>query len=89
MRAPQKERAGGRDGKRTAGGGFVKAVDAAATGGHARDMFGFAAVLIIIGIILALLGVFVEAVKFLLWLGIVLIVIGVIAALIRSIRRNA
>lgn len=52
-------------------------------------MFGLAAVLIIIGIVLALLGVFVEAVKFLLWLGIVLIVIGVIAALIRSIRRNA
>ncbi|KJL37115.1 hypothetical protein RR49_01228 [Microbacterium ginsengisoli] len=37
---------------------------------------------------LLLLGVFVKAVGFLLWLGVVLIVIAIIAALIRFIRRQ-
>ncbi|MET2011100.1 hypothetical protein ABXJ56_06070 [Microbacterium chocolatum] len=41
--------------------------------------------IIVVGIVLLLLGLFVEAVKFLLWLGIVIVVIGVIAWLLRSI----
>jgi len=45
-------------------------------------------ILIVVGIVLLLLGVFVEAVKFLLWLGIIILVIGVIAWLLRFIRRQ-
>lgn len=45
-------------------------------------------VLIVVGIVCLLLGVFVEAVKFLLWLGIVILVIAVIAWLMRFIRRQ-
>lgn len=51
-------------------------------------MVGIAILLIIIGIVLALFGVFVEAVQFLLWIGIVVLVIGIIAALMRFIRRQ-
>lgn len=51
-------------------------------------MTGLAVVLIIIGIVALLLGVFVEAVKFLLWIGVILLVIGVIAWLMRFIRRQ-
>lgn len=52
-------------------------------------MVGLAVVLVIVGIVLLLLGIFVEAVKFLLWIGIVLLVLAVIAWLIRYIRRDA
>ncbi len=45
--------------------------------------------MVIIGIVLLLLGVFVEAVKFLLWIGLVILIIGIIAALMRFIRRQA
>ncbi len=51
-------------------------------------MTGLAVILLIVGIVLLLLGVFVEAVKFLLWLGIVIIIIAVIAWLMRFIRRQ-
>lgn len=51
-------------------------------------MVGFVIVLLIVGIVLLALGVFVEAVKFLLWIGIVLIVIAIIAWLLRVIRRQ-
>ncbi len=51
-------------------------------------MTGFAVVLLIVGIVLLLLGLFVEAVQFLLWIGIVIIVIAVIAWLMRFIRRQ-
>jgi hypothetical protein len=51
-------------------------------------MLGLAVILVIVGIALLLLGVFVEAVKFLLWIGVVLIVLAVIAALFRFIRRQ-
>lgn len=51
-------------------------------------MFGLALLLLIVGIVLLLLGVFVEAVKFLLWIGIVLVIVGVIAGLMRFIRRQ-
>ena len=42
-------------------------------------------VLIAIAVVLILLGVFVEVVKFLLWLGIAALVVGLIAWLIGSI----
>ncbi len=50
-------------------------------------MPALALILLIVGIVLLLLGVFVEAVKFLLWLGIVLLVLAVIAYLLPFIRR--
>ena len=52
-------------------------------------MTGLAVILLIIGIVLLLFGLFVEAAKFLLWIGIVIIVLAVIAWLIRYIRRDA
>lgn len=51
-------------------------------------MAALAVLLVIVGIVLLLLGVFVEAVKFLLWVGIIILVIGLIAALMRFIRRQ-
>jgi len=51
-------------------------------------MAGLAVILLIVGIVLLLLGVFVEAVKFLLWVGIVILVLAVIAWLMRFIRRQ-
>lgn len=47
-----------------------------------------AVILLVIGIALLLLGVFVEAAKFLLWIGLVIVVIAVIAWLMRFIRRQ-
>ncbi|PJJ61869.1 hypothetical protein [Compostimonas suwonensis] len=44
--------------------------------------------LILVGILFLALGIFVEAVKFLLWLGIALLIIGVIVWLMKYIRRN-
>lgn len=51
-------------------------------------MPAFLIILIVVGIVLLLLGVFVEAVKFLLWVGLVILIIGVIAWLMRFIRRQ-
>ncbi|MGN6219696.1 MAG: hypothetical protein ACTHNQ_09330 [Microbacterium sp.] len=51
-------------------------------------MTSLAVILLIVGIVLLLLGVFVEAAKFLLWIGIVIIVIAIIAWLLRYIRRS-
>ena len=51
-------------------------------------MTGLAIILLIVGVVLLLLGIFVEAAKFLLWIGIVIIVIAVIAYLFRYIRRR-
>jgi uncharacterized membrane protein len=51
-------------------------------------MTGLAVTLLIIGIVLLLLGVFIEAAQFLLWIGLVIIVIAVIAWLMRFIRRQ-
>lgn len=48
-------------------------------------MNGLLIAVIVIAIILALVGGFVEAVNFLLWVGLVLLVIAVIAWLFRSI----
>ena len=51
-------------------------------------MTGLAVILLIIGVVLLLLGLFVEAAKFLLWVGIVIIVVAVIAWALRYIRRG-
>ncbi|MFC5338843.1 hypothetical protein [Leucobacter denitrificans] len=51
-------------------------------------MNGIFIALIVIAIILALVGGFVKAVNFLLWVGIVLLVIAVIMWLLRSISGN-
>ena len=42
--------------------------------------------LIIVGIVLALLGVFIEAAKFLIWLGIVIFVVSLIMSLLGRAR---
>lgn len=55
---------------------------------HHGDMTALAVTLLIIGIVLLLFGVFVEAVQFLLWIGIIILVIAVIAWLMRFIRRQ-
>ncbi len=52
-------------------------------------MTGLAIILLIVGVVLLLLGVFVSAAKFLLWIGIVIIVVAIIAWLLRSIRRSS
>lgn len=52
-------------------------------------MTALAVILLVIGIVLLLFGIFVEAAKFLLWVGIVIVVIAVIAWLMRYIRRGA
>jgi hypothetical protein len=51
-------------------------------------MTGLAVILLIVGIVLLLLGVFIEAAKFLLWIGIVIVIIAIIAWLMRFIRRQ-
>jgi len=51
-------------------------------------MTSLAVILIVIGLIGLFLGIFVSAVKWLLWIGIILLVIGIIAAIMRSVRRN-
>jgi predicted lipid-binding transport protein (Tim44 family) len=56
--------------------------------GQHQTMTGLAVILLIVGIVLLLLGVFIEAAKFLLWIGIVIIIIAVIAWLMRFIRRQ-
>jgi hypothetical protein len=44
---------------------------------------------IIVGLVLLFSGIFVAALKFLLWVGIVLLLLGVIGWLLRSIRGRA
>ena len=46
-------------------------------------------VLIIVGIVLAVLGIFIQAAKFLIWLGIIVLVISIIMSLITRARRRA
>ena len=52
-------------------------------------MTSLAVVLIVIGLIALFLGLLIEVVKWMLWIGIILLVIGIIAAIMRSIRRKA
>jgi len=51
-------------------------------------MTTLAVLLLIVGVVLLLLGVFLEAAKFLIWVGIVIVVIAIIAWLMRFIRRQ-
>lgn len=51
-------------------------------------MIGIALLVFVIGLVLLFIGVFVEAAKFLLWIGIVIVVVAIILALVRFIRRN-
>jgi membrane-bound ClpP family serine protease len=51
-------------------------------------MPALAIILVIVGLVLLFLGVFVEAVKFLLWIGVVILVVGIIVAVLRAIRRK-
>jgi hypothetical protein len=53
------------------------------------SMIGIVIAAIVIGIVLLLLGVFIEAAKFLLWVGLVILILAVIAAILRYIRRGA
>ena len=55
---------------------------------HDDGMTALAVTLLIIGIVLLLFGVFVEAVQFLLWIGIIILVIAVIMWLLKFIRRQ-
>lgn len=68
---------------------FVKGPTCERAETQTEGMVGIAVLLVIIGIVLLLLGVFVEAVKFLLWIGLIILVIGIIAALMRFIRRQS
>jgi len=52
-------------------------------------MTTLAVILLVIGIALLLVGVFVEAAKVLLWIGLVIVIVAVIAWLMRIVRRNA
>jgi membrane-bound ClpP family serine protease len=52
-------------------------------------MTTLAVILLVIGVVLLVFGIFVEAAKFLLWVGIVIVVLAVIAWLLRYIRRGA
>jgi predicted lipid-binding transport protein (Tim44 family) len=67
---------------------LVKPLDAPAGCRDAETMTGLAVILLIVGIVLLLLGLFIEAAKFLLWIGIVIVIIAVIAWLMRFIRRQ-
>lgn len=48
-----------------------------------------ALILIAVAIVLILFGVFVEAAKFLIWVGLVILLIAIIAWLMRVVKRNA
>ncbi|MFB2580793.1 hypothetical protein ACEXQD_06050 [Herbiconiux sp. P15] len=52
-------------------------------------MYGIVIAVIIIGLVLLALGIFIEAAKFLLWVGLVLVILAIIAALLRYIRSRA
>jgi len=51
-------------------------------------MIGLAILLLIVGIVLLLLGIFIGAAKFLLWVGIVILIIAVIVGILRMVRRS-
>ncbi|WP_455132243.1 hypothetical protein [Microbacterium aurum] len=49
---------------------------------------GLAIILLIVAVVLILLGVFVEAAKFLLWIGLVILLVAIIAWLMRVVKRE-
>lgn len=52
-------------------------------------MIGIALAALVIGLVLLFIGLFVEAAKFLLWIGLVIVILAIIAAILRYIRRKA
>jgi hypothetical protein len=56
--------------------------------GQSDGMIGLAILLLIVGIVLLLLGIFIGAAKFLLWIGIIILIIAVIVGIIRLVRRS-
>ncbi|WP_295842388.1 hypothetical protein [uncultured Microbacterium sp.] len=52
-------------------------------------MPALAIILVIVGLVLLFFGLFVEAVKFLLWIGLIILIVGIIAAVLRFVRRKA
>ena len=69
----------------------VAAVNPSAPRGRRREnqTMTLAIILLVVAIVLILLGVFVEAAKFLLWIGLVILIIAIIAWLMRVVKRNA
>ena len=55
------------------------------SGAYAEGMNGLFIIIIIVAIVLAVVGGLVEAVNFLLWVGIILAILAVIGWLIRSL----
>ncbi|MFJ4161065.1 hypothetical protein [Microbacterium testaceum] len=51
-------------------------------------MPALAIILVIAGLVLLFFGLFVEAVKFLLWIGLIILIVGIIAAVLRFVRRK-
>ncbi|MCI9859188.1 hypothetical protein [Microbacterium proteolyticum] len=51
-------------------------------------MPALAIILVIVGLVLLFLGIFVEAVKFLLWIGLIILIVGAVMAVLRFIRRK-
>jgi len=51
-------------------------------------MIALAAILLIVGVVLLLLGIFVNAANFLIWIGIIILIIAVVVGLIRLLRRS-
>lgn len=51
-------------------------------------MPALAIILVIVGLVLLFLGIFVEAVKFLLWIGVIVLIVGIVAAVLRFVRRK-
>jgi hypothetical protein len=52
-------------------------------------MTALAVILLIVGVVLLLFGIFVEAAKFLLWIGIIILIIAIVIGLMRYIRRGS
>ncbi|GAB3395945.1 hypothetical protein GCM10027568_28980 [Humibacter soli] len=51
-------------------------------------MIALAAILLIVGVVLLLLGIFVNAANFLIWIGIIILIVAVVVGLIRLLRRS-
>ncbi|MBB3159095.1 membrane protein implicated in regulation of membrane protease activity [Microbacterium proteolyticum] len=51
-------------------------------------MPALAIILVIVGLVLLFLGIFVEAVKFLLWIGLIILIVGAVMAVLRFVRRK-
>ncbi len=56
---------------------------------HDTGDMTLALILLAVAIVLILLGVFVEAAKFLLWIGLVILLVAIIAWLMKVVKRNA